>query len=207
MFSCSDINLVFEKEGYETLQQSFPADNPERIIVYLKKDLSAYSDIRPAILDTVRRLEESDFISTGAVGYAARKPRQYDRRIWLQKNATDKELIRLTTYPNAVVKATAFHGLFRKKHKDVPQILVDFSDQSGFIEFVSGCLGEPIHLGEYCFTEVMNYESPWDNYPSVIYPNGYRGKVGLGNDQKELIIANIVKHKENYYSQPDSLSL
>ena len=73
-----------------------------------------WQGIRPEIRDTVKLIEQYGSVTSEAVGPAGKTPRQWYRRKWLMKNATESELRKLIDYPNGVVKATAYEGLIRK---------------------------------------------------------------------------------------------
>ncbi len=68
IWKCPDLNLIFEKEGYERLEKTFPAYNPESVEIRLIKDLSEFGSIRNESMDTVLKIEIDNFISTGLVG-------------------------------------------------------------------------------------------------------------------------------------------
>src|SRR5690606_31557953 len=74
-----------------------------------------WNGIRNQIKDSVQ-IAENGGISSGVVGYGARKPKQFDRRHWIMQNATESELIKLTEYPNGTVKTIAYEGLIRKEN-------------------------------------------------------------------------------------------
>ena len=190
---CADLNLIFEKEGYKRLEKTYPAYNPEKVEIRLVKDLSEFGSIRSEIIDTVRKIEFDNFISTGIVGIAGEKPKQFDRRIWLMSKAKNDELIKLIKYPNAVVKATAFQSLYRRGNPETAKILIDLSNQDDLIHFRSGCTDYPIQIGEYCLTEIMNYDLPWKERIEPPLPNDYKRKIELSKNEKEKIIENIKK--------------
>ena len=190
---CADLNLIFEKEGYKRLEKIFPAYNPEKVEVRLIKDLSEFEDVRNEVMDTVKKIEFDNFISTGIVGVAGKRPSQFDRRIWLWTKAENNELIKLVKYPNAVVKATAFEILYRRGNPETAKILIELSRQDELIHFRSGCTGYPIQIGEYCFTEIMNYDLPWKERIEPPLPDNYKRRIELSESEKEIIIKNIEK--------------
>ncbi len=109
-------------------------------------------------------------------------------------NATEEELISLIQYPNAVVKATAFHGLVMKGNPQVARIMVDFSQTDETIHLVSGCIGEPMLLSEYCFTNVMWYKMP-GGPPSPPPNSAIMKRQRLTENERQLVVTNIKKNK------------
>jgi len=190
----SDLNLVFEKEGYNSLEKSFSSYNPEEVEVRLTKNFSEFKGIRSEVLDTVRKIELDNFISTGIVGIAGKKPKQFDRRIWLMSKAKNDELLKLIKYPNVVVKATAFESLYRRGNPEIGNILIKLSNQDELIQFRSGCTSYPFQIGEYCFTEIMKYDLPWKKRIEPPLSNDYKRKIELREVEKEIITKNIKKN-------------
>lgn len=84
---CPDFSLVFHKEGYYEKVCSFAANKHDTVEIFLEKNYQLFG-LRPAILDTVKLIENDNFISTGVVGYAGRKPKEFDRRQWLMMRIT-----------------------------------------------------------------------------------------------------------------------
>jgi hypothetical protein len=190
---CADIDLIFEKEGYERLEKTFPAYNPKKVEIRLIKDLSKFESIRSEIIDTVKRIELDNFISTGVVGISGKKPKQFSRRAWLMSKAENDELIKLIEYPNAVVKATAFEGLYKRGNPEIAKILIKLSNQNELIYFRSGCTGYPIQIGEYCFTKIMNYDLSSKKRIEPPLPDEFKRQIKLSENEKEIIIKNIKK--------------
>jgi len=191
------MELIFEKEGYKTLRKNLHQDTIE---IKLVKDLSRFENVRGAVMDTIRKIEQDNFISTGIVGIAGKRPQQANRRYWLRKEANKEELIQLINYPNAVVKGVVFKILYVKKYPALSDLLIKLSAQKGWVHFRSGCTGRTIQIGEYCFTEVMNYDLEGGIILRPPLPEDYQRRVELKEEDKAIIIENImrVSQKEIY---------
>ena len=115
-----------------------------------------WQGIRPEIRDTVKLIEQYGSVTSKAVGPAGKTPRQWYRRKWLMKNATESELRKLIDYPSGVVKATAYEGLIRKPDSDKYQLLNEaLSDTTTFFYYEFGCGGSLMMIGEYLVENVV----------------------------------------------------
>lgn len=114
------------------------------------------AEIRPNILDSVYAIEKDKIeISSGIVGIKNRIPRQNYRRIWLMKNASNDELIQLLKYDAPVVVATAFEGLYKRRHADTYTFLKDIIEgKPKTLKFYFGMNVEEISLSEYCLIKL-----------------------------------------------------
>ncbi|WP_408038789.1 hypothetical protein [Tenacibaculum amylolyticum] len=158
-------------------------------LFYEKSWTYNWSEIRQQIKDSVR-IAEHDGISSGVVGYDARKPAQFDRRHWIMKNATTSELLKLTEYPNGTIKTIAYEGLIRKreyKNKNA-LILKAIADTEYPIHYQSGCVGSSMNIGEYLVDVVLQIG---DNSPPP--PKGFGLKFGLS--EKECL-AIVTKYRK-----------
>ena len=190
-FFSPEIKLVFEKEGYNRLKKTISNRNAE-VEIKLEKDLRAFSSIRQEVLDTVREIDSDNFISGGIVGIAGKQPLQFERCAWLRTHATDEELILLIKYPSGAVKISAFEGLYQRGRKEVPQIMLELSEENNRVYYLTGCSGYPIQIAKYCFTEILGYDLPGKpSSPRRRVPGDLSAKVDLSQKQKEAIIQNI----------------
>jgi len=115
-----------------------------------------WNGISEQVRDSVK-VAENGGISSGWVGIAPRKPKQYDRRFWIMNNATESELIKLTDYPNGTIKTIAYEGLLRKpefKNK-VDLMLKAIKDTEYSIFYRTGCEGMNMNISEYLVDLVL----------------------------------------------------
>ncbi|HMR43559.1 MAG TPA: hypothetical protein PKC40_06990 [Saprospiraceae bacterium] len=115
-----------------------------------------WAGIRPEIRDTVKLVDKYGSITSGSVGIEARTPQEWYTRIWLMKNADEDELKTLLAYPKGAVKATAYEGLIKKPNATSKFDLIyqALNDTTTFIHYQSGCVGEPLLVGEYLIDHV-----------------------------------------------------
>lgn len=75
---------------------------------------------------------------------------------WVRKNATESELLKLTEYPNGIVKAIAYEGLLRKKEfaQKTELILRAINDTAYIIDNQSRCVMN-VNIGEYIVQNVL----------------------------------------------------
>lgn len=144
------------------------------------------SDIKDSI-----KIAKNEGISSGVIGYGARKPVQFDRRHWIMKNASESELLKLTKYPNGTIKAIAYEGLIRKQDfkNKTELILKAINDQEYPIHYQSGCIGQEMYIGQYLvdFVLLIGENSP----PPP--PRGSAYKFGISKKDTERIIAEYKK--------------
>ncbi len=123
-------------------------------------DIYDYSKYPSQYLDTIRAIAQHNRLSSGSVGIGGRRPQQFNRVKWLLGKLTIEELLSLIDFPNAVVKAVAFEGLYRRKYPNLFPILLHFTTlENHYLVYSSGCIGHRLHLSQYCFAWVMNYHS------------------------------------------------
>jgi len=108
-----------------------------------------WQGIRPEVRNTVYLLEDQWAIFSYLVGYAAQTTPQWYRQRWFMKNATTKELQKLISYPNSIVKTLSYEGLLRRKPKDHFNILSEIMRDTTRIDYLSGCIGNNIAMNEY----------------------------------------------------------
>ncbi len=115
-----------------------------------------WNGIREQIKDSIKASEFRG-ISTGGVGIANKKPKQYDRRFWIMKNATESELSKLTEYPNGIIKTIAYEGLLRKPEfenkVDLMLNVIDDTEYSIYLQ--GGCEGTQMNISEYLVDFVL----------------------------------------------------
>lgn len=75
---------------------------------------------------------------------------------WVRKNATESELLKLTEYPNGIVKAIAYEGLLRKKEfaQKTELIFRAINDTTYIIDNQSRCVMN-VNIGEYIVQNVL----------------------------------------------------
>ncbi|MAB47781.1 MAG: hypothetical protein CMC05_04035 [Flavobacteriaceae bacterium] len=115
-----------------------------------------WNGINEQIRDSVK-VAENNGISSGWVGIAPRRPKQYDRRFWIMNNATESELIKLTDYPNGTIKTIAYEGLLRKPEFEnkVDLMLKAIKDTEYSIFYRTGCEGMNMNISEYLVDLVL----------------------------------------------------
>ena len=130
-------------------------------------------------------------ISSGWVGIAPQKPKQYDRRYWIMQNATVSELLELTEYPNGTIKTIAYEGLMRKpKWKNKTNyILKAIADNEYPIYFQAGCSGIEMTIGEYLIEFILLID---DESPPM--PSGLKNPYGFSDVDIEKILVEYRKH-------------
>ena len=148
-----------------------------------------WNGISDQVRDSIK-VAEYGGISSGWVGIAPKKPKQYDRRFWIMKNASESELLKLTEYPNGTIKTIAYEGLIRKKDFDKKSelILKAIDDNEFTIEYASGCTGMPMRISEYLvdFVLLINYKSP-------PLPDGLYNRYNLSETEIEKIMVEYRK--------------
>ena len=149
-----------------------------------------WNGISKQVRDSVK-IAEYGGISSGVVGINARRPKQFDRRLWIMKNATQSELMKLTDYPNATIKTIAYEGLLRKPkfENKTELILKSFSETEYPMELQSGCVGTSMYISEYLIDFVLYL----DNEGPPL-PDGLRNRFGLAENDVEKIMVEYRKH-------------
>jgi len=118
----------------------------------------AMENIRQEVQDTTYAIQEYGEIDSEWVGDGASTTEQWYRRKWLIKNATNEELLRLTEYPNDVVKAIAYEGLLRNDTINQFEIAKKgMLDSSVLILYVDGCMGDYYIMAEYIMDIVFEF--------------------------------------------------
>ncbi|MBR9919164.1 hypothetical protein GYB29_16190 [bacterium] len=131
---------------------------PQETIYGHKSWNSDWSNIRPAMKDSIENFGRSNAISGTAVGPAGRTPRSWYTRQWIIKNVTQEELEQLKTNPNGAVKATVYETLILRSSGPEEQynlIKEALADSTYFFSLNSGgCVGETYMVGEYIVEHV-----------------------------------------------------
>lgn len=113
---------------------------------------------QPALSGEVKRLSdaiaEDNVLKGSAVGIAGERPAQWDRFMQLSKAATGKELVALTSHPNAVVRCYAFDALSKRPDIDPFPILLRHLSDTAPVSTLYGCLGGKEKAGDI-FLEVL----------------------------------------------------
>ncbi len=148
-----------------------------------------WNGISDQVRDSIK-VAEYGGISSGWVGIAPKKPKQYDRRFWIMKNASESELLKLTEYPNGTIKTIAYEGLIRKKSFDKKSelILKALDDNEFTIEYASGCTGMPMRISEYLVDYVL-----FINDKSPPLPDGLYNQYNLSGTEIEKIMVEYRK--------------
>ena len=148
-----------------------------------------WNGISDQVRDSIK-VAEYGGISSGWVGIAPKKPKQYDRRFWIMKNASESELLKLTEYPNGTIKTIAYEGLIRKKDFDKKSelILKALDDNEFTIEYTSGCTGVPMRISEYLVDYVLFID---DKSPPL--PDGLYNQYNLSETEIEKIMVEYRK--------------
>ena len=114
------------------------------------------SGIERNIKDSIS-IYENQSISSGVGGNGRAMPEEIKSRIWIMKNATKSELLKLTEFPNGNIKAIAYEGLLRKKEftNKNELILKAIKDTLYSVYYQSGCNGWEMEIGEYLVQNVL----------------------------------------------------
>jgi len=152
-----------------------------------------WNGITNQIRDSVK-VAENGGISSGVVGIEGRKPKQFDRRYWIMKNATQLELLKLTNYPNATIKTIAYEGLLRKKDfTDKTNLVLKSLNETEYpINFQMGCVGSRMYISEYLIDFVLYL----DIHSSPL-PDGLTNRFKLTKNEVDIIM-NEYRKTPNY---------
>jgi len=120
--------------------------------------------IRHPILKVVRKISKYKTIEKGPIGISGKLTKQFHRFIFLMDQATDNELIALTNYKSAKVRAYAFEALVAKGSKDVKQILENHISDISIINIRDGCMSSTEHVNLY-FLQLLT-PSIYDKSPN-----------------------------------------
>lgn len=154
-------------------------------------DIYDYSPYPSQYLDTIKAIAHHNRLSSGVVGIAGKRPQQFDRRYWLLKRLTIEELLSLIDFPNPVIKAVAFEGLYLHKYPNLFQVLLQFlTFKEDYIHYTSGCLGNRLHLSQYCFSYIMRY---YPNNAPPEPPNTYEYDA-LTVSEQEIILKELEQY-------------
>lgn len=155
-------------------------------------DIYDYSRYLSRYLDTIKAIAHHNRLSSGSVGLGGRRPQQFNRVKWLLGKLTTEELLSLIVFPNPVVKAIAFEGLYRHQYPNLFPILLHFATlENHYLVYSSGCIGHRLHLSQYCFSWIMNYSSKHAPPPPTPSPYHYSA---LTAAQQEIISEQLEKH-------------
>lgn len=123
-----------------------------------------YSRIDPQLADTVRQLAEGVQVIAAQPldANSGRKPQRWHTQRWLMDTASTEDLLTLTYFPNAVIKATAFEGLFKRNYPGLFPIILRYASEEPEWLGVSNRGYHPgfYTLNEYCLTEVLRCKLP-----------------------------------------------
>ncbi len=154
-----------------------------------------WNGIRNQIKDSIK-VAEPNGLSSGLVGIAPSRNQQYYRQVWIMENATKSELLRLTDYPNATVKAIAYEGLIRKENFNnrADLIFKAISDKEFKIDYQAGCSWFQMSISEYLieFVLYINDEGP----PQ---PLEVENQFGLTNIEQNRILTEYKKVPHSWW--------
>ena len=147
------------------------------------------------VRDTVKVLATQGAIYDRIVGYAGKtKPAGYRQR-WFLKNATTKELQKLVTYPNPVVKTLAYEGLLKRKSQNHFKILKEVLSDTTYVGYLSGCIGDKMEMREYLVEHRFHLDIIATTSPP---PPGLKSGIDLSSEE--------IKELQNIYQKNRPLS-
>jgi len=148
-----------------------------------------WNEISVQIMDSVKVAAHGG-ISSGVVGIASKKPKQFDRRHWIMQNATESELLKLTSYPNATIKAIAYEGLLRKINytNKTDLVLKSIDDTEYPMTYQTGCSGLQMPISEYLIEFVLYID---DRSPPA--PDGLKYRFGFSEEDIKKIMVEYRK--------------
>jgi hypothetical protein len=112
----------------------------------------AHSDsikVRKNILKVARQISRCKTVDRGPVGFSAQVTRQFNRYIYLINHATEEELISLTDYKAAIVRAYSFEILVSRSYRDIRKILYNHVSDIAIIKIRGGCITSTEHINLY----------------------------------------------------------
>jgi len=153
-----------------------------------------WNEISVQIRDSVK-IAAHGGISSGVVGVAAVKPKQFDRRHWIMQNATESELLKLTNYPNATIKTIAYEGLLRKINytNKTDIVLKSIADTEYPMVYQTGCHGTRMSIAEYLVEFVLYID---DKSPPA--PDGIRNRFGFSEADINVIMIEYRKNPSSW---------
>ena len=154
-----------------------------------------WNGIRSQIKDSIK-VAEPNGLSSGLVGIVPRRNQQYYRQVWIIENATKSELLKLTNYPNATVKAIAYEGLIRKENfNGKPDLILKaISDKEFKIDYQSGCSWFQMSISEYLIEFVLYIN---DEGPSQ--PIELENQFGLTKVEQKRILTEYKKEPHSWW--------
>jgi len=122
----------------------------------------------------VKSIANEDMYMSSAVGYAGTRPEQWNSFQKLKKNATESELIILTSHKNAAVRSYAFQALADRNSDKTFDVLLEHLKDTAELETLVGCIGSSEQVGDF--------------FLGVVYsPFNRKGTYELSERQKQLI--------------------
>ncbi len=166
---------------------------------YKPKWVYNWSRIRSQIKDTIQLIEDYGSVTSGIVGVGGTTPLQWYRRRWLMKNATEMELLRLTGYPDGVIKATAYEALIRRGSGNRLDLLfMAITDTTTFFNFQSGCISETVMIGEYLIEYALHLHH---GQPPSVAESRKSGLAKAELKQIDELYKEIKSEKWTYYEK------
>ena len=112
------------------------------------------SKISKAASKVVKDIEEINVVMGNAVGFAGKRPKQYDNFVKLKTKATTEELKELTNHPNPTVRSYAFWALSYDHSIDLLPIVLDHINDTALVATQFGCIGIEESVGDFFISVV-----------------------------------------------------
>lgn len=153
-----------------------------------------WNTIRPEIKDSIAPYEFK-YLTNGVGAMGSSTQNEVDRRRWIMSNATESELLKLTTYPNGTIKAIAYEGLLRKEEfRAKTELTVKaIQDTTYKVFFLSGCEAWEREIGAYLMQDVLILD---DQIPPL--RSKYLANIDLSDSDKNLILSEYIKFTTNF---------
>jgi hypothetical protein len=150
-----------------------------------------WNGIRANVKDSIIAFEKHGSITSKYVGYAGKTPPQWYRQNWLNENLTEKELSKLTEYPNGSVKGIAYWNLLKNEKVSKKELFEKaLNDTLAFVHYQNGCLGTGFMLGEFVVSFVPSTE------------NISLKEILNKKERKEILkLLEVRKEKKQYYQK------
>ncbi|MBO3697106.1 hypothetical protein [Roseivirga sp. E12] len=152
-----------------------------------------WDGIRKEIKDSIKAVEYN-WVTERAFSSEETKTVQIHQQFWIMNNASEKELLKLTEYPNGTVKTIAYEGLIRRKGFETKADLlikaINDNDHSVYLQV--GCEAIPMSIGRYLVEFILQID---DRSPPFA---GERPNFGLTRADEKRVLA---EYKKKHYSR------
>jgi hypothetical protein len=102
----------------------------------------------------INEIQSINILMSGSIGYAGKRPKQYDNFTRLKGTATIDELINLTNHPNPTVRCYAFWALAYNPKINLFPIILDHINDDEMVETQFGCIGGDEPVGDFFISVV-----------------------------------------------------